>query len=166
MRFNSQRDGILPEACRIAAGSAEFQFPTGWNSTPRHLSGFLAEHCFNSQRDGILLSKRIAYLRDHTSFNSQRDGILHCIFTFTDYLFVFQFPTGWNSTRDCKRNHPARRLGFNSQRDGILRLHALHSGHLHRFQFPTGWNSTNTSKERGYERKLFQFPTGWNSTFF
>ena len=53
-----------------------FQFPTGWNSTPRRQSKPQQRHRFNSQRDGILL-----------------DSVFRLF-----YICRFQFPTGWNST--------------------------------------------------------------------
>ena len=56
MRFNSQRDEIIPSFAPIRKlGTALFQFPTGWNSTK--IGDFISVlvNCFNSQRDGILL---------------------------------------------------------------------------------------------------------------
>ena len=38
MRFNSQRDEILPMAVCRPASAKTFQFPTGWNSTNRYFS--------------------------------------------------------------------------------------------------------------------------------
>ena len=97
-RFNSQRDGILLKIFNDSISARPFQFPTGWNSTPR--LGFLvgSYYSFNSQRDGILL--------DSAAFKSS-------------IVLAFQFPTGWNSTRVCKTCADGKD-GFNSQRDGIL----------------------------------------------
>jgi len=75
---------------------------------------------FNSQRDGILLKPWIALSVYSRSFNSQRDGILpknglwrlrqlpvsipngmefYMVFVMhISQQFLFQFPTGWNST--------------------------------------------------------------------
>ena len=53
-----------------------FQFPTGWNSTPRRQSKPQQRHRFNSQRDGILRSAPSVSRFIGTCFNSQRDGIL------------------------------------------------------------------------------------------
>ena len=104
------------------------------------------KECFNSQRDGILLWYSYLAYPSHgvsipngmefykaarmissswMSFNSQRDGILPNEETKKAVeLYVFQFPTGWNSTR---RLHWSRLLafGFNSQRDGILPSRSL-----------------------------------------
>ena len=120
-RFNSQRDGILLKIFNDSISARPFQFPTGWNSTPR--LGFLvgSYYSFNSQRDGILL--------DSAAFKSS-------------IVLAFQFPTGWNSTRGFFRIDRSYVLvsipngmefyaicfnkwlfddrSFNSQRDGIL----------------------------------------------
>ena len=81
---------------------------------------------------------------------------------------MFQFPTGWNSTRNkilikhirgsfnSQRDGILPRIGnkisslrnsFNSQRDGILLRLAVLSLQQILFQFPTGWNSTDTSAQ-------------------
>ena len=57
---------------------------------------------------------------------------------------MFQFPTGWNSTR----------------------LFSAACKHKDAFQFPTGWNSTQNGACQSERKKQFQFPTGWNSTDF
>ena len=144
MGFNSQRDGILRchRLCR-AQTSREFQFPTGWNSTSKYAPCIFRRASFNSQRDGILREIELTAPLLWSSFNSQRDGILHrwrrCLL---DKL-LFQFPTGWNSTRfwfllpqiprhvsipNGMEFYPLSPLlafayfaSFNSQRDGILR---------------------------------------------
>ena len=56
---------------------AQFQFPTGWNSTVIEFCKFSSSTSFNSQRDGIL---------QKDSFYAQSGSS------------TFQFPTGWNST--------------------------------------------------------------------
>ena len=66
------------------------------------------------------------------------DGRLHL-------YFVFQFPTGWNSTGWVFTSFSARTKTF---------------------QFPTGWNSTYSAIGIIVTAIAFQFPTGWNSTFF
>ena len=58
-------------------------------------------------------------------------------------LKLFQFPTGWNSTKTFK----------------IFILSPC------QFQFPTGMEFYKTSKKSNSQDFLFQFPTGWNSTF-
>ena len=97
---------------------------------------------FNSQRDGILLMLGKTSLFTHIRFNSQRDGILPRSYVGRHRrTSEFQFPTGWNSTREfsaCQgravvsipngmefyvfpsRNFHTPRGCFNSQRDGIL----------------------------------------------
>ena len=80
---------------------------------------------------------------------------------------VFQFPTGWNSTKNSEVNNGILRVSipngmefyrtilwlrlglarFNSQRDGILRnLRVLVRAVVVLFQFPTGWNSTQADE--------------------
>ena len=97
-RFNSQRDGILPDVKTkreikklfqfptgwnstiitliFARAKLAFQFPTGWNSTVLPLCLETASGGFNSQRDGILQTRVTASGAFVNSFNSQRDGIL------------------------------------------------------------------------------------------
>ena len=83
-----------------AAATTPFQFPTGWNSTMKRILLALVLSCFNSQRDGILLTASLFVVKAVLlgSFNSQRDGILRI----SGRAFLcdqrFQFPTGWNST--------------------------------------------------------------------
>gem|GEM_PF-3396764 len=57
--------------------------------------------------------------------------------------FLFQFPTGWNSTQD----------------------HLSQLILIAEFQFPTGWNSTKIVNFIDDKQNAFQFPTGWNSTY-
>ena len=77
MRFNSQRDGILPYTDYESISYGRFQFPTGWNSTVAVVANLATLASFNSQRDGIL--------RDELALAKNREQ-------------RFQFPTGWNST--------------------------------------------------------------------
>ena len=78
---------------------------------------------------------------------------------------MFQFSTGWNSTKDTDgASKKAAKMfqfptGWNST---DLRQRLDEIGIL--FQFPTGWNSTSKTKNPTIGSKLFQFPTGWNST--
>ena len=95
--FNSQRDGILHFLSRDMSAIYEFQFPTGWNSTPEWEKRDDHFYCFNSQRDGILRRfSKLILMKSSVSipngmefyptcpviktslscFNSQRDGIL------------------------------------------------------------------------------------------
>ena len=120
---------------------------------------------FNSQRDGILRF----FLGFVMLFRlvSIPNGMEFYIRIFGDSMepFVFQFPTGWNSTFIRTSPGPGRTV----------------------FQFPTGWNSTKTHDTAGevldasfnsqrdgilpilsywisIDLSPFQFPTGWNST--
>ena len=98
---------------------------------------------------------------------------------------LFQFPTGWNSTRPNTAKSPRKDVSipngmefyiwakscivvagarFNSQRDGILRIFNFMDGAMNLFQFPTGWNSTGIFGFYDCRANRFQFPTGWNST--
>ena len=81
---------------------------------------------------------------------------------FSAAIKVFQFPTGWNSTRyisvvsfpcrvsipngmefyDIKIPPEDSEKSFNSQWDGILLNIKTKGKFLLMFQFPTGWNST------------------------
>ena len=75
-------------------------------------------------------------------FNSQRDGILRSVLIKAVFASLFQFPTGWNSTKCEDITNQSDRC-FNSQRDGILRCSAsIRTNCGIMFQFPTGWNST------------------------
>ena len=127
VRFNSQRDGILPYIASLALFLPDgFQFPTGWNSTfPEPL-----------------------YIINFMSFNSQRDGILRGSLGFGAEALKFQFPTGWNSTQtklllqlqfllvsipngmefyiSSLLGSSSELGGFNSQRDGILQHEFCH----------------------------------------
>ena len=121
-RFNSQRDGILPNRKIRIVDFAVFQFPTGWNSTIAELRGLgVFVGGFNSQRDGILQCGWNSPVSALRGFNSQRDGIL----LFFDIVALI-FCQSFNSQRDgilpieafFKFGSISR---FNSQRDGILR---------------------------------------------
>ena len=168
LRFNSQRDGILPPVSAL-----------------RVISNF----GFNSQRDGILpkvSKKRWKTARvsipngmefyawvdlsppQSKSFNSQRDGILRSSRHSTFRNTKFQFPTGWNSTLEwiCRRRKAKVSIpngmefyapvvialfaipSFNSQRDGILLRYLACACYFAEFQFPTGWNSTPPIHQR------------------
>ena len=120
---------------------SRFQFPTGWNSTVYRPGNENRKHQrFNSQRDGIL-QIRFQRILNRSGFNSQRDGILPSYkpnasiavgvsipngmeFYFRYFIlekraYMFQFPTGWNSTKNM-RFQTELIARFNSQRDGIL----------------------------------------------
>ena len=57
---------------------------------------------------------------DQNCFNSQRDGILPSKKELKGSYLLFQFPTGWNSTMEITFLGLIQNR-FNSQRDGILR---------------------------------------------
>ena len=115
-----------------------FQFPTGWNST--NICMFLIQYQkrFNSQRDGILPCSCLLLLAICAGFNSQRDGILPKTLILSTENFMFQFPTGWNSTR----------------------IYGNDEKYLTRFQFPTGWNSTETSHRCSATECRVSIPNG------
>ena len=168
------------------AVDGSFQFPTGWNSTYIALKSMLTKYV--SIPNGMEFYLYIFVHEPTTNgFNSQRDGILQK----SDrqgglFDFEFQFPTGWNST---KNEVLSLRWsdGFNSQRDGILLIPEVMKKDITLFQFPTGWNSTIGVRDRKfrivasfnsqrdgilrsaslsqYAPFKFQFPTGWNSTY-
>ena len=97
-----------------------FQFPTGWNSTQFSPRIFLSAPVSipNGMEFYVISWKK---QRLYCCFNFQRDEILHRFAAF-EHIFktLFQFPTGWNSTRRRIRKAFSNAC-FNSQRDGILR---------------------------------------------
>ena len=118
---------------------AQFQFPTGWNST--EAIGFLISHYGVSIPNGMEF-----YL-------SFRDVFIKACW--------FQFPTGWNSTVKNKANRRRLPQSFNSQRDGILLYHSQEwQSDLYRFQFPTGWNSTIFGVKKGLGLLRVSIPNG------
>ena len=122
----------------------EFQFPTGWNSTVCLLSRGISAASFNSQRDGILLSR--VFRKRQQILVSIPNGMEFYPVLVLSFVAnrAFQFPTGWNSTGLNVGGRAAKRSVF---------------------QFPTGWNSTGLNVGgRAAKRSVFQFPTGWNST--
>ena len=162
-----------------------FQFPTGWNSTKRPLRWVQSCHCFNSQRDGILLGKISATRANYFCFNSQRDGILRSLkCSRIGELGRFQFPTGWNSTIGQKTR---ARKSIVSIPNGMEFYFLCDFGAfvLCDVSIPNGMEFYATvyplckkgtcfnSQQDGillYKiipkllSKMFQFPTGWNST--
>ena len=77
-------------------------------------------HRFNSQRDGILQGN-LSLKNSLSSVSIPNEMEFYGIAgSFASVLFMFQFPTGWNST-NAKERERARQSAF---------------------QFPTGWNST------------------------
>ena len=124
-------------------------------------------------------------IKQRAGFNSQRDGILRKDNFFIATPFLFQFPTGWNSTQNAPTQSQETSFQFptgwnstltglslerysscfNSQRDGILPLF------LAKFQIQIGgFNSQRDGILLFYfssivEKIEFQFPTGWNSTY-
>ena len=95
-----------------------------------------------------------------TGWNSTR-----FFFIGTEHFLAFQFPTGWNSTGAQSKNW-AFFQRFNSQRDGILPLFARAARH-----FDQSFNSQrdgilpSSPKASFLKTQAFQFPTGWNSTY-
>ena len=75
-------------------------------------------------------------------FNSQRDGILHELVPVFLTITLFQFPTGWNSTRPI--------------------LCCFWCSFV--VSIPNGMEFYTRCKFISIEPSLFQFPTGWNST--
>ena len=118
--FNSQRDGILPSFSKLICSFGVFQFPTGWNSTSSATS---------------TRTQKIVSIPNGMEFYAY--GFIN------DYFKQkFQFPTGWNSTK-MVWDWMSILGSFNSQRDGILLCAIRNEYKLYfEFQFPTGWNST------------------------
>ena len=163
--FNSQRDEILHDYCENIRGEdAEFQFPTGWNSTVYIKVKEIDSNGFNSQRDEILRAAEKIRLANQAGFNSQRDGILHeDKIKSVSKIYMFQFPTGWNSTFWVT---PWSQSACVSIPNG-MEFYYFFIGFdkpVFEFQFPTGWNSTEADAKNQIELQMFQFPTGWNST--
>ena len=178
-RFNSQRDGILPEA-GSSADVISVSIPNGmefYMRIIRLLSIIALVSIPNGMEFYISLYLSLIVLRMFqfpTGWNSTKLRLRR-----RETGKSFQFPTGWNSTPIC----PAFALAaivsipngmefylisymnvlsvirFNSQRDGILRLGLLTVlCDIDRFQFPTGWNSTGLRK-----RHKFLILVGFNS---
>ena len=140
-RFNSQRIELFHiPAGRYKMQWQKFQFQTGWNSTIEGRLQIPTKRGFNSQRDGILrlavlhnLFRLSVSIPNGMEFYSHKallylsvpvsipNGMEFYVFK-TSLLYSsnsFQFPTGWNSTKNKQGEVQASR-GFNSQRDGIL----------------------------------------------
>ena len=121
-RFNSQRDGILLNHQQNHPKENQVSIPNGMEFYQNTLTPRTSKkECFNSQRDGILQFQGFIMYDFIDCFNSQRDGILHsfqchrnwlwyvsipngmefyqCCVNFIFGRYEFQFPTGWNSTR-------------------------------------------------------------------
>ena len=133
---------FYPTLDRLTVIRCGFQFPTGWNSTtsvslPHHrhksvsipngmefykrsLLWDLQVNCFNSQRDGILLTPFCFELVLHTVSIPNGMEFYRAYSSSVKITARFQFPTGWNSTNNQRQLHLIL-YGFNSQRDGILR---------------------------------------------
>ena len=77
-RFNSQRDGILRDARLVATHIHLVSIPNGMEFYKLCLIFRLRRNGFNSQRDGILQDNGVKELTE----------------------MLFQFPTGWNSTKE------------------------------------------------------------------
>ena len=78
---------------------------------------------------------------------------------------MFQFPTGWNSTRPFER-FIKEQGSFNSQRDGILLFYSTAGVKMRFVSIPNGMEFYRTSYLKEQIESKFQFPTGWNSTLF
>ena len=78
--------------------------------------------------------------------------------------FQFQFPTGWNSTMDSSF-WKSISASFNSQRDGIL-LSSISDSDMDMIRFNSQRDGILRywSKYWAWASRQFQFPTGWNST--
>ena len=98
LRFNSQRDGILPQAMADVTFADGFQFPTGWNSTKLSVIILLELSKFQFPTGWNSTFANMLKLSKYTCFNSQRDGILQELIAEAVAKEGFQFPTGWNST--------------------------------------------------------------------
>ena len=185
--FNSQRDGILrciakpQKGLRIIVSIPNgmefytllkfpvylvnlFQFPTGWNSTGLcdHVSVF--GFGFNSQRDGILQGMLAKLTLNYTVSIPNEMEFYIILFSFSTFAELFQFPTGWNSTRCWAPRKSVHRLVSIPNRMEFYDKEIFRQSRSVAFQFPTGWNSTGIFASIASLVSSFQFPTGWNST--
>ena len=120
VRFNSQRDGILPdEDDAYWINFIKFLFPSGWNSTllarvflfPNYVSIPNGMEFYCEYLSKTTLSILFQFPTGWNSTDSWRK--------FLRQQILFQFPTGWNSTiSQSIAIWPI--VSFNSQRDGIL----------------------------------------------
>ena len=118
--FNSQRDGILRSSLFNIVRAGNVSIPNGMEFYSNSI--FL----WNSLRlvsipNGMEFYKTCITAVEMNAIVSIPNGME---FYFNRYesssdLLVFQFPTGWNSTRSFQ-NQTFWKRGFNSQRDGIL----------------------------------------------
>ena len=78
-------------------------------------------------------------------------------------LFVFQFPTGWNST---KRHRHSKQLWVVSIPNGMefYKTAVTITSIRDTVSIPNGMEFYNLYKFFNSFREKFQFPTGWNST--
>ena len=118
------------------------------------------------------------------SFNSQRDGILPRSIRQRCLSPLFQFPTGWNSTKGFQYVKTNSVVSIPNGMEFYI-VYVLRETAVSPFQFPTGWNSTQIlgfslfrclvsipngmefyalDKNSADSNSAFQFPTGWNST--
>ena len=130
------------ELKQLLLSRGKFQFPTGWNST-------------------LALSQIFSWYA--VSFNSQRDGILRSRRRKKWERVRFQFPTGWNST-ELEKTKSELADGFNSQRDGILHKTQIEMRTIPEVSIPNGMEFYMILLIGGVDYMAFQFPTGWNST--
>ena len=94
LRFNSQRDGILPQAMADVTFADGFQFPTGWNSTKLSVIILLELSKFQFPTGWNSTGSSWIFRKFWKSFNSQRDGILlRCYKNYACYNYV-SIPNG------------------------------------------------------------------------
>ena len=96
--FNSQRDGILLGAILYSQRKKQFQFPTGWNSTRSSVERVVV--CGVSIPNGMEFYKNRVTSSLALPEVSIPNGMEFYEKSFKNIpiIYLFQFPTGWNST--------------------------------------------------------------------
>ena len=163
--FNSQRDGILLDF--LAASFIPIlsvSIPNGMEFYRTLNLGGERRKSFNSQRDGILLMIFSWALPILDSFNSQRDGILPPTLEIRPGYKLFQFPTGWNSTKGfflwpIRSSHVSIPNGMEFYSPKEFRCEPISL-----VSIPNGMEFYHIRYFTEHALEEFQFPTGWNST--
>ena len=96
-------------------------------------------------------------------FNSQRDGILPRTHSIASSTFMFQFPTGWNSTVRHFVLIIAPVVSIPNGMEFYRNDKTLSQSHR-KVSIPNGMEFYSLTPSNLDKPLLFQFPTGWNST--
>ena len=141
----------------------KFQFPTGWNSTI-HGSGWIWPPMVSIPNGMEFYKRAFTGLGALKSFNSQRDGILRSKKRLRRRELGVSIPNGMEFYRYAIQICISKLKSFNSQRDGILLIFLIVSIRIGLVSIPNGMEFYATEIGCGIQQIPFQFPTRWNST--